>query len=63
MRKGLEIVAAKGRVLTLGDVIAFTEAAMRDDAPQSLEVHARVSFGGKLQKIMIVHDTDDTTKE
>jgi len=58
MRKGIELTAPKGGFLTLADVIAFTEQAMQDGASLTTEVGARISFGGKLQKLTIIIDTD-----
>jgi hypothetical protein len=60
MRKGIEQAADKGSFLSLDQLAEFVQEAMRAGAEGSEIVQARVSFGGKLQKITL---TLDTTKE
>jgi hypothetical protein len=52
-KKKVEHVADKGQHLTLDEVAAWVQDAMRSGADGSSPVEARVSFGGKLQKISV----------
>lgn len=56
MRK-IEHAAPKGQLLTLDEVAAWVQDAMRSGASGSEPVRARVSFGGKLQTIGVEVDT------
>lgn len=56
MRK-IEHAAAKGELLTLDEVAVWVQDAMRSGASGSELVTARVSFGGKLQKIAVDVET------
>lgn len=58
MRK-IEHTAGKGQLLTLDEVAAWVQDAMRSGATGSETVGARVSFGAKLQKITV--EVDVTT--
>lgn len=51
--KPVEHGALKGRFLTLDEVAAWVQDAMRSGATGSEVVTGRVSFGGKLQKIRV----------
>ncbi|RDG37946.1 hypothetical protein [Streptomyces corynorhini] len=55
--KSVEHAAAPKHLLTLDEVAAWVQDAMRSGASGTETVAARVSFGGKLQKIGIVIDT------
>jgi hypothetical protein len=50
-KKKVEHVADKGQSLTLNEVAAWVQDAMRSGAVGGELVTARVTFGGKLQKI------------
>ncbi|MFC1415607.1 hypothetical protein [Streptacidiphilus cavernicola] len=56
-KRRLEIAADKGEFLTLDEVAAWVQDAMRAGADGSTVVSATVSFGQKLQKISIEADT------
>lgn len=58
--KKIEHVAPKGQLLTVDEVAAWVQDAMRSGATGTEVVAARVSFGGKLQKIAV--DVDVTAK-
>jgi hypothetical protein len=52
-KKKVEHASAKGSFLTLEEVAAFVEDARRSGAVGAQIVHATVSFGGKLQKLVV----------
>ncbi|MCT9092860.1 hypothetical protein N4G70_28905 [Streptomyces sp. ASQP_92] len=56
--KKIEHAALKGELLTLGEVAAWVQDAMRAGASGGEIVGATISFGGKLQKIRIEVDAD-----
>lgn len=51
--KTIEHAAGKGQHLTLDEVAAWVQDAMRAGVDGSTPVAARVSFGGKLQRISV----------
>jgi hypothetical protein len=51
--KPIEYKATKGKLLTLDELAAFVQDALRSGAASSEVVKAQVSFGGKLQRIAI----------
>jgi hypothetical protein len=51
--KPIEHKAAKGQLLTLDELAAFVQDALRSGASGSEVVKAQVSFGGKLQRVAI----------
>lgn len=53
----IEHAAEKKQLLTLDQVAAFAQDAMRAGATGTETVNAGVSFGGKLQKIGVEVDT------
>lgn len=61
--KKVEHAAAKGRFLTLDEVAAFVQDAMRAGADGSTVVKATVSFGGKLQKLSVDAETRSALKD
>lgn len=52
-KRTIEIKADKGQHLTLDEVAAWVQDAMRSGADGSTVVQASVSFGQKLQKISV----------
>jgi hypothetical protein len=61
--KKVEHAADKGRFLTLDEVAAFVQDAMRSGADGSTVAKATVSFGGKLQKISVDVETGSMVKD
>jgi hypothetical protein len=61
--KKVEHAADKGQYLTLDEVAAFVQDAMRTGADGSTVVNATVSFGGKLQKISVDVETVALAKD
>lgn len=62
--KKIEHAAARKQLLTLDEVAAWVQDAMRSGATGSETVTATVSFGGKLQKIGVqVETTKDTARD
>lgn len=53
----IELVAAKKQALTLDEVAAWVQDAMRSGASGTEVVGARVGFGGQLQKIGVDVET------
>jgi hypothetical protein len=51
--KKIEHQAPKGHFLTLDELGAFAQEALRNGADGGEVVHARVSFGAKLQRLSI----------
>ncbi|WP_030992242.1 hypothetical protein [Streptomyces sp. NRRL S-1813] len=51
--KKIEHQASKGHFLTLDELGAFVREALRNGADGGEVVHARVSFGSKLQRLAI----------
>lgn len=51
--KKIEHRAPKGEFLTLDELAAFVQEAMRSGASGSEVVQAVVSFGGKLQRLAV----------
>jgi hypothetical protein len=51
--KKIEHKAGKGRTLTLDELAAFVQDAMRSGAAGDEPVSARVSFGGKIQQLSV----------
>lgn len=49
----IEHAAPKKHLLTLDQLAAFVQDAMRSGATGNEHIDARVSFGGKLQKVSI----------
>lgn len=62
-KKKVEHAADKGQFLTLDDLAAFVQDAMRTGADGGTVVHAAVSFGGKLQKIGVDVETLTLAKD
>lgn len=56
-KKRVEHAADKGHFLTLDEVAAFVQDAMRSGADGSTVVQATVSIGGKLQKLSVEAET------
>jgi hypothetical protein len=56
-KKKVEHAADRGQFLTLDEVAAFVQDAMRTGADGGTVVNATVSFGGKLQKIGVDVDS------
>lgn len=56
-KKTIEHAAPKGEFLTLDEVAAWVQDAMRAGADGGTVVKAVVSFGGKLQKISVQTET------
>lgn len=61
--KKVEHAADKGHFLTLDEVAAFVQDAMRTGADGSAVVKATVSFGGKLQKLSVDAETVSMVKD
>lgn len=62
--KKIEHAAARKQLLTLDEVAAWVQDAMRSGATGSETVAAGVSFGGKLQKISVeVETVKDATRD
>ncbi len=67
-KRRIEHAAEKKQILTLDQVAAFVQDAMRSGANGSEPIEATVSIGGKLQKLAIsfeagsVRDTTPTDK-
>lgn len=61
--KKVEHAADKGHHLTLAEVAAFVQDAMRTGADGSTVVKAAVSFGGKLQKIGVDVEQVQTVRD
>ncbi|MGW7247715.1 hypothetical protein [Streptomyces decoyicus] len=51
--KKIEHQAPKGHFLTLDELGAFVQEALRNGADGGEVVHARVSFGSKLQRLAV----------
>jgi hypothetical protein len=51
--KPIEYAARKGELLTLGEVAAWVQDAMRAGATGKEVVAVKMTFGGKLQKIKV----------
>lgn len=62
-RRKIEHAAEKKQLLTLDQLAAFVQDAMRSGASGSEVVAAAVSFGGKLQRVSIDIDADHATKD
>lgn len=62
-KKKVEHAADKGQHLTLDEVAAFVQDAMRTGADGSAVVNATVSFGQKLQKISVDVETLSMAKD
>lgn len=64
-RRKIEHAAPRKQTLTLDQLAAFVQDAMRSGASGDETVHATISFGGKLQKIAIEVEvsTDQATKD
>lgn len=58
--KKIEHTAEKKQLLTLDEVAAWVQDAMRSGATGRETVAARVSFGGRLQKISVDVETMNT---
>lgn len=52
-KKKVEHTADKGAVLTLDELATFVQDAMRSGAAGNEPVGARVSFGGKVQRVWV----------
>lgn len=62
-KKKVEHAADKGSFLTLDDLAAFVQDAMRTGADGGAVVNATVSFGGKLQKLSVDAETVSMVKD
>ncbi len=62
-KKRVEHAADKGAVLTLDEVAAWVQDAMRSGADGGSPVKATVSFGGKIQKISVDVETVHMVKD
>lgn len=62
-KKKVEHTADKGAVLTLDEIAAWVQDAMRSGADGGSPVRATVSFGGKLQKISVDVETVRMAKD
>ncbi|MCW2904421.1 MAG: hypothetical protein JWO67_6686 [Streptosporangiaceae bacterium] len=62
-KKKVEHAATRGQHLTLDEVAAFVQDAMRSGADGSAVVNATVSFGGKLQKLSVDVETVAAVKD
>ncbi|MFC1411948.1 hypothetical protein ACEZCY_22075 [Streptacidiphilus sp. N1-12] len=56
-KRTIEVRADKGQFLTLDEVAAWVQDAMRGGAAGDTVVEATVSFGQKLQKISVTAPT------
>lgn len=61
MQHRIEHKAPRGHFVTLDQLAAFVQEAMRAGADGATVVEGTISFGGKLQRVAI--DTNDTPKE
>ncbi|MFE4857353.1 hypothetical protein [Streptomyces sp. NPDC056670] len=59
--KPVEHAAVKGQVLTLAEVAAWVQDAMRSGATGKEVVAVKMTFGGKLQKIKVDVKADAST--
>lgn len=61
--KKIEHAAPKGQLLTLDEVAAWVQDAMRAGASGDEIVGATISFGGKLQKIRVEAEVPKSNDE
>ena len=61
-KRTIEIKADKGQFLTLDEIAAWVQDAMRSGASGSSIAEAGVSFGGKLQKISVTAEASVTDR-